>query len=67
MDPGLLKVFQAISGWRTPDEFGHENDGHVTFEGDPKLHRREAFLWKPDYSHEHLRTLWLGGQTFVRR
>lgn len=67
MSPDLLKVFQAISGWRTPEEFGYENDGYVTFDRDPKTHFKEAFLWKQDYSHEHLRMMWLGGQTFVRR
>jgi hypothetical protein len=67
MDQGLMKVFKAISGWRTPEEFGHENDGYVTFEDDPKTHHRAAFFWKPDYSHEHLNTMWMGGQTFVRR
>jgi hypothetical protein len=67
MDQGLLKVFQAISGWRTPEEFGHENDGYVTFEEDRKTHCRSAFFWKADYSHEHLNAMWLGGQTFVRR
>jgi hypothetical protein len=67
VDQELLKVFQAISGWRTPEEFGHENDGYVTFEEDRKTHCRAAFFWKPDYSHEHLNAMWLGGQTFVRR
>lgn len=67
MDEGLMKVFQAISGWRTPEDFGHENDGYVTFEDDPKTQGRAAFFWKSDYSHEHLRSLWVSGQTFVRR
>jgi hypothetical protein len=67
MDEGLLKVFKAISGWRTPEEFGHENDGYVTFEDDPKTKRRSAFFWKQDYSHEHLNAMWMGGQTFVKR
>lgn len=67
MDQGLMKVFQAISGWRSPEDFGHENDGYVTFEDDPKNQSRSAFLWKPDFTHEHLNTMWMGGQTFVRR
>ena len=67
MDEGLMKVFKAISGWRTPEEFGHDNDGYVTFEDDPRTHARAAFLWKPDFSHEHLQSMWMGGQTFVRR
>ena len=67
MEEGLMKVFQAISGWRTPEDFGHENDGYVTFEEDPRTHCRSAFFWKPDFSHEHLCSMWMGGQTFVRR
>jgi hypothetical protein len=67
MDEGLMKVFKAISGWRTPEEFGHDNDGYVTFEDNPKSHGRAAFLWKPDFSHEHLQSMWMGGHTFVRR
>jgi hypothetical protein len=67
MSPDLLKVFQAISGWRTPESFGHENDGYVTFDKDPKTHKTEAFLWKADMAHEHLHTMWLAGTQFVKR
>jgi hypothetical protein len=67
MNKNLIKVFEQVSGWRTPEEFGHENDGHVTFEDDPKTKRRAAFLWKPDFSHEHLQAMWMSGQTFVRK
>lgn len=67
MNPQLLKVFERVSGWMSPERFGYEHDGYVTFEEDPKTRHREAFLWKPDGSHDHLRKMWLGGQTFVRR
>jgi hypothetical protein len=67
MNPQLCKLFEAVSGWLTPQNFGAENEGYVTFETDPKTHRREAFLWKADGSHEHLRATWLAGQSFVRR
>jgi hypothetical protein len=67
MSPDLLKVFTAISGWQTPEDFGRDNDGYVTFEPDPTTQRKSAFFWKPDYSHEHLNAMWLSDQTFVRR
>jgi hypothetical protein len=67
MDAGLLKVFTAISRWQTPEDFGHDNDGYVTFEPDPKTNHKSAFLWKEDMSHEHLQAMWLSDQTFVRR
>lgn len=67
MESKLIKVFERLSGWKTPDTFGHENDGYITFETDPKTHATEAFLWKSDMSHEHLQSMWLCGQTFVRR
>ena len=66
MESGLMRVFTAISGWQTPEDFGHDNDGYVTFEHDPKTQRKSAFLWKPDMSHEHLDAMWLRDQTFVR-
>lgn len=66
MSTKLTQVFEAVSGWRTPENFGHDNDGYVTFEHDPKSNRKAAFLWKADMSHEHLRSMWMGGQTFVR-
>lgn len=67
MSTKLTQVFEAVSGWRTPENFGHDNDGYVTFENDPKTKCTEAFFWKADMSHEHLQTMWMGGQTFVRR
>ena len=67
MDKGLMRVFTAISGWQTPEDFGHDNDGYVTFEPDPKTQRKSAFFWKADMSHEHLNAMWLSDQTFVRR
>ena len=67
MDKGLMRVFTAISGWQTPEDFGHDNDGYVTFEPDPKTNRKSAFFWKADMSHEHLNAMWLSDQTFVRR
>ncbi len=63
----MTRLFEAASNWKTPENFGHENDGYVTFEEDPKTHKRTAFLWKADMAHEPLRTTWLCGQTFVRR
>lgn len=67
MEQGLMRVFTAISGWKHPEDFGRDNDGYVTFEDDPKTKAQSAFFWKPDMSHEHLQTMWMGGQTFVRR
>jgi hypothetical protein len=67
MDQGLLKIFTAISGWQTPENFGRDNDGYITFETDPATQRKSAFLWKSDMSHEHLNAMWLSDQTFVKR
>lgn len=67
MEQNLIRLFEKLSGWRTPEDFAQDNEGYVTFEDDPKSHRREAFLWKPDGSHEHLETMWVAGHTFVRR
>lgn len=66
MNPQLRKVFEHVSGWMNPETYGHEHDGYVTFEEDPKTRRRDAFLWKLDGSHEHLHKMWLCGETFVR-
>jgi len=67
MVPALIKTFESVCAWRSPESFGHENDGYVTFDKDPKTHKTEAFLWKADMSHDHLQMMWLGGQTFVKR
>jgi hypothetical protein len=67
MVPPLIKVFESVSAWRSPETFGHENDGYITFEKDPKTLKKEAFFWKADLSHEHLHTMWLGGTQFVKR
>lgn len=67
MVPALIKTFESVSAWRSPETFGHENDGYVTFEKCVKTHTTEAFLWKADLSHEHLSTMWLGGTQFVKR
>jgi len=63
----LLKNFERLSGWMTPESFEHENDGYVTLEENAAHHGYEAFLWKPDMSHEHLQTMWMAGHWFVRR
>jgi len=63
----LIRNFESVSGWRTLDRYGEENDGHVTVERDPVHRTNEAFLWKADMSHEHLHTMWMGGHWFVRK
>lgn len=67
MEPALIKTFESMSAWRSPETFGHMNDGYVTFDKDPKTHKTEAFLWKADLSHDHLQTMWMAGTQFVKR
>ena len=67
MVESLIKTFESVSDWRTPEKFGRDNDGYITFERNPKTYRSEAFLWKADMSHEHLQTMWLAGTQFVKR
>ena len=67
LPPNLVRSFESISGWRTLDRYGEENDGYVTVERDPVHRKDEAFLWKSDLSCEHLQTMWMSGHWFVRR
>lgn len=67
MGPSLLKLFEAVSGWHTPETFGREHDGYVTFEKNPKTRLKDAFFWTTEGDHEPLRQMWLGGHTFVRK